>query len=61
MVHTQETAATLIPLFDARVEDLDLEKSPTAYLNAPPLKLQDVLPSLTGQRSHGGAEMMEEV
>ncbi|KAF8162231.1 hypothetical protein BJ912DRAFT_1098508 [Pholiota molesta] len=37
------TSATLIPLFDANLEDLDLTKFQSAYLNAPQLKLQDIL------------------
>ena len=37
------TCATLIPLFDTGLEDLDLKKFQSDYLNAPPLKLVDIL------------------
>ena len=42
---TQEngTAATAIPLFDAHPEDINLEKFQSAYLDAPQLKLEDIL------------------
>ncbi|KAF8172686.1 hypothetical protein BJ912DRAFT_1024993 [Pholiota molesta] len=42
---TQEngTCATIVPLFDAKVEDLDLNKFQTAFLEAPVLKRDDIL------------------
>lgn len=42
---TQEngTAVTVIPLFNAKPEDINLEKFQSAYLDAPLLKLEDIL------------------
>lgn len=37
------TCATIYPLFDAKIEDLDLKKFQDAYLAAPPLKLEDIV------------------
>jgi len=37
------TCATVIPLFDAMVEDLDLKKFQSAYLEAPLLNLKDII------------------
>jgi len=42
---TQEngTAATAIPLFDAKPEDIDLKKFQPAYLDAPQLNLENIV------------------
>ncbi|KAF8189330.1 hypothetical protein BJ912DRAFT_967209 [Pholiota molesta] len=37
------TCATLVPLFDAKVEEIDLKKFQTAFLEAPTLKREDIL------------------
>lgn len=37
------TCVTIVPLFDARIEDLNLKIFQEAYLNAPPLKLQEIV------------------
>ena len=44
-VDTQEngTCATVVPLFDARVEDLNLKDLQTSFLNAPALSITDII------------------
>jgi hypothetical protein len=41
------TCATLIPLFDAKIEDLKITDFQNSFLNAPPLKLADLMHSET--------------
>ena len=44
-VDTQEngTCATVVPLFDARVEDLNLKDLQSSFLNAPALSIMDII------------------
>jgi len=43
--------ATLIPLFGAKLEDIDLKEFQSAYLKAPQLKLEDILHTRDEQKS----------
>ncbi|KAH9481963.1 hypothetical protein JR316_0006493 [Psilocybe cubensis] len=45
------TCATLIPLFDAKIEDLNLQKFQLSFLEAPILQIQEILLNSDEQKS----------